>query len=288
MNLMKIPSCLKDCQGDSGIVAIPHPTEEVHSKEQSLSEPTQTKPLGLKPKRQRTVEETLHSRVIVISPYGQLNAYFESRIPQFIDGGYTDIISEAETNTPPYMDVIQRERTAQRPLWIIDFQRIIADQPSPKYLLDEQLRLVRGFFTDYLSEQRSQELFEKSLQQPTVDKKIDNILRILNSDLRTRLERELGAELENTWKRVAREHPVAGVAHFDLYESFAQVRKISYVIPSIEFSRELCRRHTYDESGNFQSNVVSIVDYVDKLNSDLEILTKRFPSQETELLQRKF
>lgn len=86
---------------------------------------------------------------------------------------------------------------------------------------------------------------------------------------------------------VIREHPVAGVAHFDLYESFAQVRKISYVKPSIKFSRELFRQHTYDERGNFQSNAVSIADYISRLNADLEILT-RFPLTETALLQRKF
>lgn len=287
MNLMKIPSCSKDCQGDSGIVTIPLPSEEVDSEEQ-LSEPTQTKPLGLEPKRQRTVEDTLHSRVIVISPYGQLNAYFESMIPKVVDGCYTDIISEAETNTPPHINVEQRESIAQRPFCIFDFQRIKAYQPSPEYLLDGQLRLLRGFFTDYLSEQRSQELFGKSFQQQTIEGEIDDILKNLNSDLRTRLERELGTKLHDIWDKVLIEHPVLGVVHFDLYETFAREKRVIYIIPSPDFSRELCKRHTYDENRNFQPNAVSIADYVDRLNADLEILTSRFPSQETVLLQRKF
>lgn len=275
---------LENSLGNSSTAVVIDATEEV---ETSL-DPTQTKPLGLKPKRQKTVPQTQHSRIIMVSPYGQLNAYFESMIPKIVDGGFTDIISEAETNKPPYIDIMQKEVKAQRPFWIIDFQRIMAVQPSPQYLLGLGLKALREYFSHYLSEQGSSEVFAESLRKPTLSEKIDSILDELGSDLRIRLMADFETSLKDAHERALIENPVIGVVHFSQYQQFAEVRKITYITPSPQFSGELVRMHSCDEAGNFLPNAVSITDYISRLNTDLEILTKRFHTQETLLLQRKF
>ena len=100
---------------------------------------TKTEPRSIEPQRLKLQNDVLHSRIIVVCPYSQFNAYFESKIPEIIEGGYVDIINQAEMKKPPYIQVVKKETGSKRPLWIIDFGRIIAEKPSEVYLKKERV-----------------------------------------------------------------------------------------------------------------------------------------------------
>ncbi len=267
-----------------GIVSL---SEQLELVEQ-LNQITKTQPSRIEPQRKKSAIESLNSRVIIISPHGQLNAYFESAIPRFVEGGYTDIISESELNHPPFIRIEEREKAAQKPFWIIDSHQIIADQPSPQYLLDERLRFLCTILANYAYSEKAKMLFAKSLQeQSSTKEKIEEIISSLTSDLRKRLEESLDEQLKLTKQRVTREHPVREIIPFILYEIYARQKKIDYITPTPDFSKELSRRRLFDEEGNFLANSVSIADYVTKLNADLAELSRNPYIENTLLFKRK-
>lgn len=84
------------------------------------------------------------NRIVVVCPYGQLNVYFESELRHRIDDCDVDIVSRADIDEPPYIDVNEREREKPFPHWVIDFQRIIAGDPMKVVFFNGYGEWVKG------------------------------------------------------------------------------------------------------------------------------------------------
>jgi hypothetical protein len=111
------------------------------------------------------VTDTLNSRVIVVSPYGPLNIYFENVIPNLIKGGYVDIVNQSDKNEPPYIEINKKENGSQKPFWIIDFQRIMTEQPSPAYLSIERLDAIKELLFKYQDSGNLEKIFSGVFQK---------------------------------------------------------------------------------------------------------------------------
>ncbi len=97
-----------------------------------------TQPESLRPERKKIEEDMLESRILVISPYGQLNVFFESEIPRLQRRCYVEVVDRAELDKDPYVNVEKREKNRQTPYLIIDFQKIIA--PVEKIITNKAKR----------------------------------------------------------------------------------------------------------------------------------------------------
>src|SRR3989338_1714475 len=130
--------------------------------EESLK--TLTRPKSLKPERKKADKDAFKSRILVISPYGQINTFFDSRISNIVKGGYVDIIDKAETDKPPCINIAEREKLSPRPLWIIDFKKIMAMKPSPKHIAQGRLEILASVLKDYAGEMpKERDFYEEFL-----------------------------------------------------------------------------------------------------------------------------
>lgn len=264
--------------------------EEIEDKEETMPLPitrsgkvlrrilgktlTQTK--GLKPQRKKTSTDTYQSRILVISPYGQINAYLESRIPEIIRGGYVDVLNWAEKDNPPYLDINEREKNLQKPLWIIDFQKIMADKPSPKYLNEEKIRAFAGIVNEYANHiYRGGDFFSKHLVLANVlkDEDFSAMSGGVGFDLEKILSDKWPEELKRINEKVLREHPITDVVYFSLYRNWKSGKRILYFSPKEDFSKELEKKHAYDENGNFLPNAISVNAYIKPLIKDLQAIS---------------
>jgi hypothetical protein len=247
---------------------------------------TKTEPRSLEPQRLKLQNDVLHSRIIVVCPYSQFNAYFESKIPEIIEGGYVDIVNQAEMKKPPYIQVVKKEAGSKRPLWIIDFGRIIAEKPSEVHLKKERVGVITKILSDYTDPKKAEQLFLEYLgnRELSPELKANNILKSLISDLRPRLMSGLEKELEEVYESVLNNHPIDSVVPFNLYEIWNRRVSAVYITPSPEFSKELESKERYNANGDFNPASISVRDYADRLERDLRTLAKK-SLQDLELLK---
>ena len=236
---------------------------------------TKTEPRSLEPQRLKLQNDVLHSRIIVVCPYSQFNAYFESKIPEIIEGGYVDVVNQAEMKKPPYIQVVKKEAGSKRPLWIIDFGRIIAEKPSEVYLKKERVGVITKILSDYTDPKKAEQLFLEYLgnEELSSELKANNILKSIITDLKPRLMSGLERELEEVYESVLNNHPVDSVVPFNLYEIWNRRVSAVYITPSPEFSKELESKERYNANGNFNPNSVPVSGYLDMLNNDLGIIS---------------
>ncbi|MFC1685427.1 hypothetical protein ACFLZZ_00210 [Nanoarchaeota archaeon] len=117
------------------------------------------------PRKKKTERDTLNSRIVVVSPYGQLNTYLSSEIPKIVPGGDVDVIDEAKSHAKPYIDIRKKESIAQKPLWIIDFGKIMIYDPTLTQRISGNLKNGSSvgvkkvaFFGDYRSWARTNDI----------------------------------------------------------------------------------------------------------------------------------
>jgi hypothetical protein len=257
----------------SAIFAEPESGVSEKGVSEEVDPETLTKPERLQPQRQKLINDTLHNRIIVISPDSQFNAFFESQIPELIVGGYVDIVDRAELIKPPYLYVADKEKNLQKPFWIIDFQRIVAKLPSEKHLSIERARALSEILEYPISTQESEKLFSEYLQQETdathPELRINSILKRLIPILKERLSSNLEEKLKQAYEITLRRHPVDAVVPFNLYEIWNRNAGAVYITPSPELTKELESQRKYDEEGNFLSSSVAVQPYVNRLKQDL-------------------
>jgi len=103
---------------------------------------TQTLSAGTDPRRKNITGDTVQRRIVVVSPYAQLNAYLESTIPNLRKGILVDIVVRAEQRDPPYLDVPAREKPAPKRQWIIDDDFWLTDEPYMIYAAEHSLEAL--------------------------------------------------------------------------------------------------------------------------------------------------
>jgi len=236
---------------------------------------TLARPKIIKPERKKTSTDAFKSRILVISPYGQLNAFLDSRISDIVRGGYVDIINMADKNEPPYVDIAKREKFSPRPLWIIDFKKIMAMKPSLKHIAKGRLEVLASFLKDYAGEMPGKkEAYEEFLLANEIsDSFIDKLVNRVGAGFRKVLDEKLAFEWKKSDGEAGAKYKIIGIVPFDLYDVWRkgkEGRGVIYLNPKEIFSITLEKRQRYDESGNFLSNAVSIADYAEILSKDLE------------------
>ncbi len=233
---------------------------------------TLTDPEIVKPERKRTTTELKSARVILISPYSQLNVFLEAEIPNIIKGGELDIVTCSDFNKPPYIDVESRERHAKTPYLIIDFERITAEVEKEikdkEKIIQHRRRSLADIINTYETEIREGIAFPDEFyleQGKNLSSKITEIISKLTQSLDQKLS-SLWASADNLIKV----RTVTDVVEFNNYFLWA-VKKgsINYMIPTKEFSKELESKHKYDKDGNFVRNTSFIIEYFDKIKKDI-------------------
>lgn len=232
---------------------------------------TLTDPESVQPERKKTSTEMKSSRVIVISPYSRLNVYLESEIPKIIEGSYTEIISSAVFNYPPYIDVQTREMHAPTPFWIIDFEHITAEVEKTE--IDKELLVKRkkSSLSDIIREYPDK--IEANLFSDEFFLE-DNKIQTKITDITTKFAQTLDEVLPNLWKKAEdlskKVKTVIDIVGFNEYYLWtAKKKEILYLTPSSSFSRELREKHVYDSNGNFITNSQFIENYFSDIRKDL-------------------
>ncbi|VVB78898.1 Uncharacterised protein [uncultured archaeon] len=250
---------------------------EEHEVETTEGEKTQTSPEILLPEKKLVKNDTLNSRVIIVCPYSQFNAYFESQIPKLIEGGYADIINEAENSKPPYINVTKRETGIQKPFWIIDFQRLIGEKPSPRYLLKQKAEVLSQIVNYSLNPKDAEKLFGEYLESGMDSElRINNIWKKIIPEIRKRLEESnLEEKLKEAYDLILKTHPVNDVIEFNLYEIWNRKIGAVYITPTLQITKILESKHSYNNWENFNPLSVPVIDYASQLTEDLEIIAQK-------------
>jgi len=231
------------------------------------------------PKKEKTGVETLRSRVVVISPYSQLNVYIESIIPEILDGGYTDIVDRAEMKVPPYIDVNKKEKDIQSPLWIIDFGKIIAPQPKTSVLANARVEAIisminnnfirRLKYNPELAGEYDPQYKHILAEYPFTPPSITKIVKHLESTVMS-LYDEFLSEIKRIDESIKAEDCIDKVVLFNGYAVWAKNKSIVYLFPRPSFLAGLEKRHSNYPDGNFNPSSVSIKDYTEAIRMDLQ------------------
>ena len=240
-------------------------------------EPATTEPKGDQtfPQKKQTKKAAQYSRVVVVSPYAQLNVFLEYEIPKHVEGGLVDVVSESTQDYPPYFNVDQHELLAQKPLWVIDFQKIIIDQPSPEYLAKVRFEALKSYVTQYIDEFQNNKPMYDLFKKPNLS--IDDARELFAAVgfIDEKPEQDLLNYLEEASKPVANNHLVKGIANFLEYTNWSKRDGVTLVTPKAEFAEDMLKRCVYDKDGNFQSTQVYINDHLNSLKIDLKALASK-------------
>ncbi len=237
--------------------------------EATLETLTQTD--SLEPQRKKTERDTLHSRIILVSPYSLLNVFLESEIPRIVKGSEIEIISNSDFNKYPYINVEEREKYAKTPYWIIDFEKITAELEKEKIDKEKLARLRREGLADiiyqYEKEIREGLSFHNEFYQDN-EKPSFRVTEIVS-----KLTQSLDQKLPNIWRN-AEENAKDRIKLMDCvefveYYFFAKRNHILHITASKKFSEELASKHEYDKAGNFIKNSQFITEYFDKIRRDI-------------------
>jgi len=240
---------------------------------------TLTVPSGVEPAMKIIENDVLRSRIVVVSPYMPLNLCLETEIPKIIDGGFVDIVHSVESTEPPYINVDEKEKHTQKPLWIIDFGKILTFIPNSSAIAEGRAAAIDNLFVGY----------RKYLQQPIESLTEDcqnlgkypldtSVLREIYVWLGKRFASFLGANLKDVLQIADKNLPAnfAEIPHmldFDGYAKWARknVNSVLYLTPTFSFSKLLEERAM---AGNEGANVVDmrINDFQFGMLSDLETI----------------
>jgi len=222
----------------------------------------------------KTARDALHTRVVVVSPYSQHNVFLETLIPDILSGGEVDVVSEAESDDPPYIEVPKREQKAQRPLWIIDFGKILAKSYNLSMLYQRRLEAFRDEMSRQLANQYKG--VEEYLRRPDVPLDAE-VLTQLAGNLSHKLQgfnldlTQLSDALHLAEQMAEKDaiHPVP----FKGYSQWAARTERIYIRPKTRWSSAFESNYLYDESGNFLPGSVPLVPQIaEMMRGDLEVI----------------
>ena len=214
-----------------------------------------------------------HSRVVVVSPYAQMNVYLESALPRIIDGCIVDVVSRSDAVVQPYIDVSFRERSAQSPLWIIDFGKIISPQPSPLDLRKARLDILSDIVSDTVKSGGG--TLVSALEEQTFDGGgCKNIIMALRNTVENIHPESILPLMNAAHKSIPSEKYVDRVVPFDGYALWSRDHTIARISPIAKISADFENAHSYDSSGHFNPSSVSIGLYVEFIESDLRMLAR--------------
>jgi len=237
-----------------------------------------TKGKDVKPEEKSAVEDTYHARIVVVGPYSQFNVYLESTIPSLVKGSFVDFLDRADISLPPYIDVEKREKAAEKPpLWIIDFERVIARQPRQSLLIEQRLEFMRRFIDSYLQKLPQEERARWNISAyPFTKQDADRLITGLRDDLyKTTHNKNFVPEINKLDASITLDNYVDDVIDFDGYTQWASKKPVMYITTTPQFSRSLREAHGFDADENFNPSSVDIKPYVQNLNHDLDSMVHK-------------
>ncbi|MBX4196116.1 hypothetical protein KW805_00830 [Candidatus Pacearchaeota archaeon] len=227
------------------------------------------------PRRKEVGTEEFHARIIVVSPYNSLNTYLSDKIPTLIPKSYVDIVSSADLDTEPYINVALKEKGFPQPLWIVDCEKIKAPVLSYRKAIPSRIEEFKEALRSYANNISSDKLDNSSyafFSHPEMDrKKIEKIAQYHGSTL----EKWLITNLPEFMEKAENPKTVAGVVRFHEYGRWAKGKDIVYLSPRYDFSGFLQDNHKYDEGGNFDPNHPDVRHYRSGISADLESIAQR-------------
>jgi len=185
-------------------------------------------------------------------------------------GTRIDVVDRADINQQPYLRLPQREIGVPTPLFVIDFQKIVAKIPSP----EEVLKLRRNAIYDWtkkcmeetLEELRTIDLERFSNEGKTELKKVfqDVFQADVNGmdigDIFNLAEINTGIPIRDV------------VVKSDVYNLWCDKAKVSYVRPEEKFSSRLENLHKCDDNGNFDMYAIDFSQWKNWICKDFEAM----------------
>ncbi|MBI4144441.1 hypothetical protein HY486_04290 [Candidatus Woesearchaeota archaeon] len=233
---------------------------------------TATKLESTKPRTKQTGTDAIGSRVVVVCPYPKFNEFFQSEIPKIVRGALTEIIQEAEIDTPPYINVDEREQNAPKPYFIIDFGSVL-HRVSGCWLEQARRNCLMSaagkFFTDYdkevLALKDESTLFKSKDSKKGAVAAADAVTRMLNVYLHEKLP-----TLWKTVDEMQKPDEVITIAGCSAYGDYATRNKIRCLQPSASTLVSLFKARVNDKGGGFIPDSVKPEDYADVIKEDVK------------------
>ncbi len=245
---------------------------------------------GTKPEEKSVASDTYRTRIAVVCPYSQFNIYFESTLPSLVKGSFVDVVDRAEISLPPYIDVQKREQAAEKPpLWIIDFERVIARQPRQSLLIEQRLEFMRRFIDSYLQKLPQEESARWNISAyPFTEQDADRLITRFRDDLyKATHNKNFVPEINKLDASITLDNYVDDVIDFDGYTQWASKKPVMYITTTPQFSRLLREAHGFDANENFNPSSVDIKPYVQNLSHDLEQIANKSSKDLRLLMMRK-
>jgi hypothetical protein len=221
--------------------------------------------------------DTKDKRIVLVSPFDGLNQFFNYQLGEIFEEPDIEIVSIAETNVLPYVDVNKREEDKQRPFWIIDFFLIKGTQPTPKHFLESIEPCLSESVEDYTKNQKElkNQISSVLINPYSVESKTTLITHILKkAGLKPGiLEEKLIEELQTHWDRILREHPGVVTLPFKEYYQWRNRPLATYISPNQRLRSIIGERYPIDkETGNFLPKGLEYKDIQTTLIRDLSNL----------------
>lgn len=235
---------------------------------------TQTRTASLQPERKQTKKDMLERRVVVICPYGPLNAFFESEIPNVDEKTTVEIIWHA-VSKEPYFNVDSHEKQKQPPYVIIDFKKLIA-YSHIEMINEEERKLNRHKAVhecvDHFTQKIKPEEIDLSLREEK-SRYSERMKCYLRDKLEKHLEKELGELIEEADKKSTNKREIQGIVPFHGYQKWSRGRKLVYASPKEHFTQELEEREVYEDA-NFVQNRLDFSPFLHHLKQDIKNILK--------------
>jgi hypothetical protein len=237
---------------------------------------TQTTPDFLEPQRKQTDMDSLRTRIVVVSPYQQINAFLEAYVPSVIKGAYVSAVSRAEMKKSPWVRVAEKESKEQRPLWVFDFQKIIASVPSMTYLTQMRNAALSNIFFEYTARLRSGNEVAIPKRREILRDERRKLIKSTLSNFEEFLTQKVDSAFENIEQTAPEYECVEDVVPFYGYTCLIEQKNYAvHIVPKLQFQEVLGECHSYDERGDFLSTKISVAPHITSLQSDIDLLKSK-------------
>jgi hypothetical protein len=211
-------------------------------------------------------------RVVLISPYTDLNEFLLAQAGNDLPNWTFDVIQQADTYQEPFLDVGQRENGLPEPLLVVSFGGVLAtfQRTLPDYRALQELRR-----TTYL------ELLRKCLVQVEQGGGPPNgFVGSSSEPLLTapEISRKIGREIEQAYFESLSEAEkglprspveVMDIVECSAYAAWCQSRKVMYLKLKKQYAEELRGDRFYDQNWSIRLDLLNLSRYHRDILEDL-------------------
>lgn len=238
---------------------------------------TQTEMKAVQPKSKQVEHDTYDTRVVLVCPYNAVSDRMAQFVSDVIPRCEVDIIAEAESSQPPYVDVETYESHHMEPRWVIDFQRLRATVPKRRTNLDKlregRRNMLWGALRTHINDLLQGDHIV-SEQYGDANSDPEELYKALWERMGETMEEYHLIGVMKAWDDVLTHSQGAvkaiGLVPFDGYKLWTQKAGVTYLTPKSKLCDALVRQHRDDADGNLCTEQVDLGDLEELVAEDIE------------------